>query len=124
MILKLNLPSAGSLKRLQIISTIRKRGQFKWNTVAELNGGEMQPSRRQNKKFKKTAIDYRSCAICLGTFAKTFLRTHWNTCSNHTMKHERVVQELSRAVEGRIHPEASDDLRDIFAMIREMLVFV
>lgn len=35
------------------------------------------------------------------------------------MKHERVVHELSRGVEGRIHHEASDDLREIFKMIRE-----
>lgn len=99
---------------------IRNRGQFKWNHDASINNRELSTSRRPNCKFPKHATDYKSCANCLGSLTEKCLRPHWTKCTSKSIKNERNVKELSRATEGRIHPDASDDLSQIiFPKMRE-----
>lgn len=76
-------------------------------------------SRRQNKKSNKKPWHTTVCAKCKGRFCLRSLRTHWKKCTKYSLKGERVVIELGRAVEGRLHTDASDDLVDMFAKIRE-----
>lgn len=54
-----------------------------------------------------------SCANCFGMYAEGALRLHFNHCSNNSLPGERIAKELGRAVEGRSHAEASDELRTV-----------
>lgn len=110
---------AGSKERRDIIERIRKRGQFKWNSNFKLNRGKLSVSRRPNKMIRKNPWDLKTCANCKGTYASTTLRRHWKRCTSNSLKGEHIVHELGRAVEGRIHSDASDDLAKIFAKFRE-----
>lgn len=110
---------AGSAKRRLLIAIIRKRGEFKWNNDSDLNGGEYAVSRRPNKKFRKNPWDLVPCAECLGVYTKTSLRRHWNKCTKNPLKNERVVQQLGRVVESRVHSDATEDLIEIFSKFRE-----
>lgn len=75
--------------------------------------------RRPNKKFQKNPWDLIPCPVCLGAFSKSYLRRHWNECSKNPVKDERGVQQLGRAVEGRLHSDADQDLVDLFGKLRE-----
>lgn len=86
---------------------------FEWNSNAKINGGELLTSRRPNKKFKKNAYEYETCAKCLGSLSDKGLSHHFKKCTNNSLNGERIVKELSRAVEGRIHPNASEDLAEL-----------
>lgn len=100
---------------------MRKRGTFLWNTDASLNKGELITSRRPNKELNKTATDYTTCATCLGSYTKKSIRHHIRTqCSKKPVKGERIITILGRAVEGRLHANASDQLRlVVFPVLRE-----
>ncbi|KAJ6639270.1 hypothetical protein Bhyg_12013 [Pseudolycoriella hygida] len=109
-----------SAERRKVILKIQKDGDFKWNNNKELNNGEYAVRRRPNKKFNKKAWDLLTCPGCLGSFSKSYLRRHWNKeCSKNAVKDERGLQQLARAVEGRLHAEASQELVDLFARLRE-----
>lgn len=110
---------ADSAQRRKIILRIQKQGDFVWNNNEDLNGGEYAVRRRPNKKFKRNPWDLIPCSGCLGAFTKSYLRRHWNTCSKNTVKDERGVHQLGRAIEGRLHSEASQDLVELFARLRE-----
>lgn len=76
--------------------------------------------RRPNKKFHKNSWDLIPCPKCLGAYSKSYLSRHWNQeCAKNPSIGERGVHELGRAVEGRLHPDASQDLVLIFARLRE-----
>lgn len=111
---------AGSKARRVIIDRIRKKGQFLCNTDATINSGVLLPSRRQNKKFKKTAADYISCASCYGSYSSSSLRVHFKRCTDNLLEGERVVRALGRACEGRLHADACQELNEvIFARMRQ-----
>lgn len=108
------LSCTGSERRRNIINALRKRGQFEWNTNAEINGGELLTSRRQNPK---DATDYTTCANCIGSISKTCSTRH---CADDTFEGEGTMLELKRTLEDRYHPDACDDLRTtVFPKMRE-----
>lgn len=77
------------------------------------------PTRRQNKKFKKTTADYVTCAICFGSYSQSSLRVHFKRCSDNQFKGERIARSLGRACEGRLHADACPELNEeIFARMR------
>lgn len=55
----LNLPK-NTKERKQIIDTIRRNGNFLFNTNVEYNNGELIVCRRPNKKVSRTAQDYQA----------------------------------------------------------------
>lgn len=103
----------GSKKRRAIIDKLRKLGQFEWNHNSKINGSELSTSRRPNKKYRRKAIFYKTCAKCRGIYSLNGIRYHWRRCTRYRLVGERIVRQLSRAVEGRLHEDADDDLRTI-----------
>lgn len=108
---------AGTKARRNIISRIRNRGQFEWNNNPKLNGGEWSTSRRQKGKYQKKPWQLKHCPNCKGSYI--LLRQHWLKCTKNSIKGERVVTQLARFHEGRLHVEASEDLHTAFASIRD-----
>lgn len=108
----------GSRTRRKIILRIQKQGDFVWNNDKELNKGEYAVRRRPNKKFKRNPWDLVPCPACLGAYNKAYLSKHWNKeCAKNPLVGERGIQQLGRAIEGRVSPEASQDLVDLFATL-------
>lgn len=95
-------------------------GEIEWNSNGDINNNELQTSRRPNKKFGRTALDFNTCVQCSGKFSENGLRQHFNKCTRQRYSGERVVKQLSRAAEGRIHIDACDTMqKKIFAKIQE-----
>lgn len=55
----------------------------------------------------------------MGSYSSNTLRSHWRKCTDKSITGERVAKQLGRALEGRILPEASDDLNEIFARFHD-----
>lgn len=85
----------------------------------KLNGGELSTSRRPNKQFQRNPFDFKTCANCSGQYFKSGLRKHWNECTGNPFPGERIVDELARVVEGRLHVEAVGDLHKVLATAHE-----
>jgi len=100
-------------ERLQIIETIRKNGNFIFNTQAQLNTGQLIVSRRPNKKYDKDATDFTACVKCKGFFAKSTIRHHSRTCLNKQFKKQRNIMVMGRQITGRLHPKANETFRKI-----------
>lgn len=92
-------------------------GQFEWNRNGEINGGELLTIRRPNKKFQKDAAGFASCPNCLGSYSA--LRQHWNKCTGNPLPGERIVKQLSRMAERRIHVDACEDLESLIATMHQ-----
>lgn len=59
----------GSKKRRAIQDSLRKIGALNFNMNAAANNGELITSRRPNRKYKKKATDFTTCAYCKGPYA-------------------------------------------------------
>lgn len=87
---------------------------------ASINNGQLITSRRPNPKFQKKATDFTTCIKCLGPYDKNGVRHHMKRCAQNFLNGERSVLVLGRAVEGRIHVIACDELRlKIFPSLRD-----
>lgn len=112
---------SGNLERKKIIETLRRNGNFIFNTDPLLNNGELIVCRRPQRKLKRTAIDFTCCVKCKGFFTKNNIRHHFIQCSGK--KAFREVQILGRKITGRIHNNASNILKNvIFPILRDDLV--
>lgn len=60
----------GTKERQKIIETIRRKGNYLYNTDATCNKGELIVCRRPGESSKKTACDFICCASCKGFFTK------------------------------------------------------
>ncbi|XP_067215704.1 uncharacterized protein [Linepithema humile] len=108
----------GNLERKKIIETIRRKGNFIFNTDPAINTGELIVCRRPAKNSCKTVRDFTSCAKCKGWFTKNNIRHHFKQCVG--VSKGRSVQILGRAVMGRIHECASETVRKVlFPVLRE-----
>lgn len=96
------------------MDTLRKNGNYEFNTNPKLNDGHLIVSRRPNSKFERSADDFNICFSCLGSYLKTSNRQH--VCARQTVKGDRSSIELSRMVEGRIHKNASKTLQAILSV--------
>lgn len=112
---------AGTTERKDIIAVIRKRGRFIHNGDSKINKGRLQTARRPNPKRNKGGAGFITCPACQEELTKTSIRYHMKRCKNvPTMKGQRMIQILGRAIEGRLHPKASDRLRlVVFPVLRE-----
>lgn len=107
-------------ERLKIIDTIRRKGNFLYNTDSNINEGDLIVCRRPQSLKNREVKDYLPCAKCHGFFSKVSLRQHFYRCTNRNSKHSKAVSILGRAILGRIHSTASRKLRSvIFPVIRE-----
>lgn len=108
----------GNLERKKVIETIRRKGNFIYNTDPSINTGELIVCRRPAKRSCKTVRDFTCCAKCKGWFTKNNIRHHFKQCAN--VSKGRKVQILGRAVMGRIHERASKTVRKVvFPVLRE-----
>ncbi|XP_071634604.1 uncharacterized protein [Temnothorax longispinosus] len=110
----------GCLERKRIIETIRRKGEFQFNTNKMLNDGKLHVVRRPNIKFNKTANEYGVCIKCHGFFSKNTLRNHVRKCVNVKHSKNRIITVLGRAILGRINEIASQTLKKvIFPVLKE-----
>lgn len=110
----------GNSERRTLISNIRKKGNFLFNTCKQYNDGELIVSRRPSKNLMRSAIDFKACANCKAFFAKNTLRLHFRQCSGNVNTSKRITQLLSRKITSRVHAKASAVVRkDLFPVLRE-----
>jgi len=110
-------------ERKKIINTIRKIGNFKFNTNSELNTGQLIVSRRPNEKVNKTAIDFIACAKCKGFFAKSSIRHHARKCFKKNFEKNKSIMIMGRKITCRIHQLANETLRNmVFPIMRDDIV--
>lgn len=83
-------------ERKEIINTLRKMGNFKFNTKSEFNTGQLIVSRRPNEKVNKTATDFTACAKCKGFFAKSTIRHHVRKCFKKDFRKNKNIMIMSR----------------------------
>lgn len=109
------------MERKKIIETLRKNGNFLFNTDPLLNNGELLVCRRPQEIKKRIATDFTCCANCKGFFTKNNLRHHFAQCSDK--KSFKAAKILGRKITGRIHSDANDVLKNvIFPVFRDDLV--
>lgn len=109
----------GSKERRKIIDTIKKNCQFAFNTNIFLNDGELIVSRRPTQNNKR-ATDYQVCQNCRGFFTKTNIRHHAKHCFSYCGRKNRTLFVMGKKILKRIHPEASNVLKNqVFPVLRE-----
>ncbi|KAJ6647774.1 hypothetical protein Bhyg_02997 [Pseudolycoriella hygida] len=115
-----NLPK-GSKERLSRLAKLKNKGLFEHNTIRKYNKNTFIPCRRPNINSRRAANGFTSCAKCLGPYSKTSIRSHFKKCDaiNIDLNGERSVLVLGRMVEGRVHEDACDILKDILAHMKE-----
>lgn len=117
---KFSILPKGSSERKKIIETIRRNGNFQFNTKKEINNGELIVCRRPNKNWHRTASDFLPCAKCKGFFSKTSLRHHFRRCTGRNSKHSKSIMVLGRTIVARTHETANKILRTIvFPVLRD-----
>lgn len=110
----------GNYERKKIIETVRRNGNFQFNTKKEVNSGELIVCRRPNKEWHRTAGDFLPCAKCKGFFSKSSLRHHFRRCTGRNSKHSKSIMVLGRTIVARTHVIANKILRTIvFPVLRE-----
>lgn len=115
----LDLPK-GTTERRRIIDTIRRNGNFLFNTNTEFNNGELLVCRRPNQKMLRRAQDFQACINCKGFFSKTTIRHHFRYCVGRSKKRNRSINVLGRSITGRIHEAANLTLATVvFPVLRE-----
>ncbi|KYN06057.1 hypothetical protein ALC62_03000 [Cyphomyrmex costatus] len=102
-------------ERKQIISSLRKNGNFKFNTNSKLNNGQLIVSRRPNDKYNKLATDFTACSKCKGYFTKHSIRHHSRKCFKKNFK-----MVMGRRITCRLHPKVNETVKKmIFPVMRE-----
>jgi len=103
-----------NIERKKIIDTIRKAGNFKFNTNANFNNGQLIVCRRPTEKSNKTATDFIACANCKGFFAKSSIRYRSRVClKKDNFKKNKTIMIMGRKIISRIHQLANKTLREI-----------
>ncbi|XP_036150106.1 uncharacterized protein LOC118648017 isoform X2 [Monomorium pharaonis] len=117
---KFSVLPKGNYERKKIIETLRRNGNFQFNTKKEINNGELIVCRRPNKEWHRTATDFLPCGKCKGFFSKTSLRHHFRRCTGRNSKHNKSITVLGRTIVGRTHELANKILRTIvFPVLRD-----
>ncbi|KAK4875803.1 hypothetical protein RN001_012225 [Aquatica leii] len=117
----LSLPTK-NIERRKIIETIRRRGDFDYNTSLQNESGELLVARRSHSGFMRESKHYLPCPHCAAFFCKDTLRLHIRTCLPPTKKVEdgKTVKHISRAFLSNVHPMASEILKTkIFPVMRD-----
>ncbi|XP_023288403.1 dentin sialophosphoprotein-like [Orussus abietinus] len=75
----INFPK-GNKERIKIIETIRKSGDFLYNTSAKDDLSDLIVCRRRMPTMMKQAEDYLCCSKCKGYMSKQSIRQHFVKC--------------------------------------------
>lgn len=117
---KFSVLSKGNFERKKIIETIRRNGNFQFNTKKAINTGELIVCRRPNIELHRTASDFLPCAKCKGFFSKSSLRHHFRRCTGRNSKHSKSMMVLGRTIVARTHEVANKILKIIvFPVLRD-----
>lgn len=106
----LTLPKQ-SAERKNLVSKIRKEGNYIHNTNPNFNTGTLITCRRQLSRNTNTAISYIHCPQCKGSFSKNNIRHHYQKCNTEHKPNRREISVLGRYLEGYVHNRASEDLK-------------
>jgi len=107
-------------ERLKIINTIRRKGNFQYNTDKNVGKGDLIVCRRPQASKNREVIDYLPCKKCYGFFSKISLRAHFYRCTGRSSKHTKAVTILGRSILGRVHNAVNKQLRSvILPVLRE-----
>lgn len=107
-------------ERKNIIETLRKNDNFKFNTNSALNNGQFIVCRRPNEKHNKLARYFIACAKYKGFFAKSIIRHHSRSCFGKDFKRNKCIMVMGRKILRRIHPSANETLKNVvFPVMRE-----
>lgn len=107
-------------ERQEIIATIRKNGDYLFNTDRKYNNGTLIVCRRPSAKKTKNAEDFIACGNCKGQYSRAVIRHHWRRCTRRDGKHERIIRVKGKKISARVHERASADVRKyIFPYLRE-----
>lgn len=113
----LSLPKK-SKERREAIDQIRKKGNFKFNTQADLNSGSMIVVRRPTKKEKQCGSHFLPCSNCEGHYSISNLRHHYRICAKKKDTFRNILK-LGRSAAQSVHNRASFKLRkDILPIMR------
>jgi len=107
-------------ERKKIIETLRRNGNFKFNTDSKLNNGQLIVCRRPNEKSNKLATDFVACAKCKGFFTKNTIRHHSRKCFQKNFKKNKCIFVMGRKITARIHSSANEILKN---MMKNMMLF-
>ncbi|XP_044590498.1 uncharacterized protein LOC123269064 [Cotesia glomerata] len=100
-----------SLDWKNAIAVIRKKGNFDLFVNKDLNKDKyFVPTRRPADKSKCLAENYAVCPDCNGLYTKNNLRHHSKSCVMQKNGSKGVMSK-SRVAVGRVHPRASEVLR-------------
>lgn len=114
-----NLPK-GCKERTDIIGLLRKKGNFKYNTSACLNDGNLIVSRRPNAKKLRKATDFLPCVKCKAFFSKNSLRVHFKACTGISSARNRCVIVTGKKIAARLHCTANKMVREkLFPPLRD-----
>lgn len=111
-----------SKERSKLLETVRRRGNFMFNTNNEYNDGNLIVCRRPQSTKNRSVEHFIPCSNCQGFFSKIALRKHYRTCKpSAKVSRDRLV--LGRKIYGQIHEAASYTLRvQVFPVLRDNLV--
>ncbi|KAF5274318.1 hypothetical protein FQR65_LT17042 [Abscondita terminalis] len=111
---------AKNIERRKIIETIRRRGDFEYNTSQKYQSEELLVARRSHSTFSREAKDYLPCPHCAAFFFNRTLRNHVKHCSLTVPRGGRSVKTRSRALLSNLHPAAGEILKTkIFPVLRD-----
>lgn len=95
---------------------------FEHNGNRKYNNGIFLPSRRPNINRPRDVSSSTTCVKCWGQYSKKYIRSHFRFCTeiDIDLHGERSVLVLGRMVEGRVHEDACDTLKnDVFPHMTE-----
>ncbi|XP_067208494.1 uncharacterized protein [Linepithema humile] len=108
-----------SCKRRTLIGSLRKKGNYKFNTHSDLNDGTMVVVRRPNNKTKLKESNFLPCPKCEGHYSKNNLRHHFRLCAKKQNTFRNVMQ-LAQSAAKSVHNRACVKLKTrIIPIIRE-----
>ncbi|KAF5274173.1 hypothetical protein FQR65_LT17063 [Abscondita terminalis] len=109
-----------NIERRKIIETIRRRGDFEYNTSQKYQSEELLVARRSHSTFSREVRDYLPCPHCAAFFFNRTLRNHVKHCSLTVPRGGRSVKTRSRALLSNLHPAAGEILKTkIFPVLRD-----
>ncbi|KAJ8966076.1 hypothetical protein NQ314_003752 [Rhamnusium bicolor] len=107
-------------ERLKLIETLRRNGNFVYNTNAQYNNGDLIVCRRPLEGKARGAQNFETCYNCKGFFSKLTIKRHVDRCSGMSKCGDRTVMMMGRKIRSAIHPKACHTLKnEIFPILKE-----
>lgn len=108
-------------KRLELISEIRKAGNFKHNLKANMDDDFIPSRRPRMNKGVRTVDAFAICPKCKDAYIKKTLHKHVARCTNKSSKHNHSVQTMAKRALGNYHDMASEHFISVACHLRDDL---